>query len=160
MYQYNDTNRYAVAMRLALRIDQRSPVPPYEQIRAQIALLVASGQARPGTRLPPIRELAARHGVANGTVARAYRELERAEIVVSRGRAGTFVAENPPVAFAIAEQRAQLLEAAERFVAEVLRLDVEATQALELVASTLRATQARFDQAGPLESDPVATTHT
>lgn len=139
-------------MRLTLRIDTRSPVPPFEQIRAQISLLVASGQARPGARLPPIRDLAARLGVANGTVARAYRELERAEIIVSRGRAGTFVAENPPIAFAIAERRAQLQEAAERFVAEVRRLDVAAPEALELVAGTLREAQNRFETTASVHS--------
>lgn len=154
LYQYNDTKTYTLTVRLALRIDTRSPVPPFEQIRAQISLLVASGQARPGTRLPPIRELATRLRVANGTVARAYRELERAEIITARGRAGTFVAANPPIAFAIAERRAQLEEATERFVAEVLRLDVEATEALELVAATLREVQARFESDPALESEP------
>lgn len=130
-------------MRLILRIDKNSRVPPFEQIRAQISLLVASGQARPGTRLPPIRDLAERVGVANGTVARAYRELEHAGIVRSYGRMGTFVSDDPPIAFAIAERREQLHDAADHFVAEVLRLDVEATEALELVASTLRDAQAR-----------------
>lgn len=140
-------------VRLTLRIDPRSPVPPYEQIRAQISLLVATGQARPDTRLPPIRDLAARLGVANGTVARAYRELERADVITSRGRAGTFVAQRPPIAFAIAERRSQLEAAAEHFVAEVVRLDVAPTEALEVVVTTLREAQNRLD--GPTSDQAV-----
>ncbi len=45
-----------------------------------------------GQRLPPVRQLAADLGLANGTVARAYRILEEADILETRGRKGTFVA--------------------------------------------------------------------
>lgn len=46
----------------------------------------------PGTRLPTVRELAGRLGLAVNTVARSYRELESSGIVETRGRLGTFVA--------------------------------------------------------------------
>lgn len=45
-----------------------------------------------GTRLPTVRSLARTLGLAPGTVARAYRELEAAGVVETRGRAGTVVA--------------------------------------------------------------------
>ena len=64
---------------------------PYEQIRTQIAGQVASGQLPPGTRLPTVRALAATLGIAPNTVARAYRELEYAGVVSTRGRNGTVV---------------------------------------------------------------------
>lgn len=76
-------------------VDLSSAVPPYEQIRAQVAALVASGDLRLGDRLPPVRTLAGEMGVAPGTVARAYRELERSGVVETRGRAGTIVARGP-----------------------------------------------------------------
>ena len=81
----------------ALTVDVRSPVPPYEQIRAQIAGHVAAGLLPPGTRLPTMRALAADLGVAVGTVARAYAELESAGLVAGRRRTGTVVtgAANP-----------------------------------------------------------------
>ena len=74
-----------------ITIDPASGVPPYEQIRAQIAEQVASGDLPPGTRLPTVRALAETLGVATNTVARAFRELEHAGVVVTRGRAGTLV---------------------------------------------------------------------
>lgn len=49
------------------------------------------GILRPGSPLPPVRELAARLGVNRNTAVAAYRQLAQAGLVVSRGRAGTVV---------------------------------------------------------------------
>ena len=76
---------------MILQVDPSSPIPPYEQIRAQVQAMAESGVLAPGTRLPPIRQLAGDLGLAGGTVARAYRELEHEGIVVGRGRHGTVV---------------------------------------------------------------------
>lgn len=83
-------------MSAALHVDLRSAVPPYEQIRAQVAGHVAAGALRPGDRLPTVRDLAADLGVAPGTVQRAYRELEATGVVISRRRHGTSVAPGAP----------------------------------------------------------------
>lgn len=77
-------------------LDLSSPVPPFEQLRARITTLVDDGSLAPGSRLPSVRALAADLGIAVGTVARAYRELEAAGYVVSRRRHGTTVAASPP----------------------------------------------------------------
>jgi DNA-binding transcriptional regulator YhcF (GntR family) len=79
----------------SLRVDLTSPVPPYEQLRGQIAGLIAVGTLQPDDRLPSVRQLAADLGLATGTVARAYRELEQAGSVEGRGRHGTVVRPNP-----------------------------------------------------------------
>ncbi|STY74082.1 HTH-type transcriptional repressor yvoA [Micrococcus luteus] len=80
----------------AVEIDLHSPVPPFEQIRARIADLVAAGELPAGTRLPSVRALAGDLGIAPNTVVRAYRELEAAGVVrTARGR-GTVVADTPP----------------------------------------------------------------
>ena len=78
-------------MPLDITVDVKSPTPPYEQIRSQIAAYVQSGLLADGTRLPTMRALAADLGVATGTVARAYSELESAGLVASRRRTGTVV---------------------------------------------------------------------
>lgn len=78
-----------------LRVDLSSPVPVYEQIRSQVAALVAVGGLRPGDRLPASRDLARDLGIAVGTVQRAYRELEAGGTVTSRRRVGTVVAGLP-----------------------------------------------------------------
>jgi len=41
-----------------ISFDPRSPIPPYEQVRAQLARQVQSGELAPGTRLPSVRRLA------------------------------------------------------------------------------------------------------
>ena len=69
-----------------------SPTPPFEQIRSQIAALITSGELEAGLRLPTVRQLASDLRVAPGTVARAYKELEGAGLVVTRRAAGTRVA--------------------------------------------------------------------
>jgi GntR family transcriptional regulator len=77
---------------LQLEVDLTAGVPPFEQIRAQVLAHVAAGRLRAGDRLPTIRALASDLGVAAGTVARAYRELESTGVVETRRRTGTVVA--------------------------------------------------------------------
>jgi len=77
---------------LRVVIDLGTGVAPFEQIRAQVVALVAAGRLAPGDRLPTIRALATDLGLAPGTVARAYRELEESGVVTTRRRAGTVVA--------------------------------------------------------------------
>ncbi|WSX33929.1 GntR family transcriptional regulator (plasmid) [Streptomyces sp. NBC_00984] len=79
----------------AIRVDTTSQAPPYEQIRAQLAALIRTGRLTEGERLPTVRQLAADLGLAPGTVARAYRELEAAELIRTRRGAGTRVAALP-----------------------------------------------------------------
>ncbi|RUQ87977.1 GntR family transcriptional regulator [Labedella gwakjiensis] len=75
-----------------LLIDPASATAPFEQLRTQIVDAVRSGALVAGTKLPTVRKLADDLGLAPGTVARAYRELERDEVIETRGRHGTFVA--------------------------------------------------------------------
>ena len=123
--------------RVQIRVDPTSRIPPFEQVRGQLSLMVASGRLLPGQRLPPIRQLAADLGLAKGTVARAYRELEVAGIAVGRGRAGTFVSAEPPVAYSVVERRERLAEAAARYAAEVNQINVEVPVALEAAEAAL-----------------------
>jgi DNA-binding transcriptional regulator YhcF (GntR family) len=78
-------------MTIDITLDGAGGDPPYEQIRTQIAGQVARGELPPGTKLPTVRALAETLGIAPNTVARAYRELEHAGVVTTRGRAGTVV---------------------------------------------------------------------
>ncbi len=75
-----------------LTLDPEDPTPPYEQLRRQLADLITAGQLSPGDRLPPLRQLAGDLGLAVGTVARTYRELEQEGLLTSRRGGGTRVA--------------------------------------------------------------------
>ncbi|MDP9800423.1 DNA-binding transcriptional regulator YhcF (GntR family) [Arcanobacterium wilhelmae] len=82
-----------------ITIDPQLPAPPYEQLKQHIAAQRAEINSRvpePAEddsvrRLPPVRRLALELGLATGTVARAYKELERDSIVATRGRYGTYL---------------------------------------------------------------------
>lgn len=116
-----------------LQIDLSRPVPPYEQLRAQIAGLIAAGRLLPGSRLASVRQLAGDLGIAPGTVARAYSELETAGVVTTRRRGGTFVAERGPLASAAAGRQRALAAAADRYVAAVRALGLGDEAALAAV---------------------------
>lgn len=78
---------------LELHIEETAQVPIYRQIVEQVKHLIASGRLVPGEHLPPVRGLARSLRISPGTVARAYLELERERIVVSRRGGGTQVAD-------------------------------------------------------------------
>ncbi|MEV4703895.1 GntR family transcriptional regulator [Actinoplanes sp. NPDC049316] len=93
-----------------LTVSAADPTPPYEQVRRQLATLIHGGALAVGTRLPPVRQLAGDLSLAVGTVARAYRELEAAGLLVTRRGGGTRVADAVP--------RATEVDTALRYAAE------------------------------------------
>lgn len=76
---------------MQIHISPTDGVPIYLQIVNQIKYLVSSGRLTPGEELPPIRSLAEKLVVNPNTVARAYRELETAGIVLKRRTTGTYI---------------------------------------------------------------------
>jgi len=81
---------------LGITIDRGAPVPASSQLKAGLRRLIDAGGLEGGDRLPTVRGFAAHLGVVPNTVARAYRELVAEGYLVGRGRAGTFVADEPP----------------------------------------------------------------
>jgi DNA-binding transcriptional regulator YhcF (GntR family) len=122
---------------MIINVDPSGAVPPYEQIRGQLETMIVSGTLVEGDRLPSIRQLAHDLGLAGGTVARAYTELEAAGLVVSRRRAGTVVAAVTPQP--VRERRRRLAEAAEQYAQTVRLLGVSAEDAQDAVSRTLDA---------------------
>lgn len=114
-------------------LDPASPLPPFEQLRAQLVDAVATGELVPGQRLPTVRRLADDLGLAPGTVARAYRELEASGFIETRGRNGTYVSPQGDPAVAQAQR------AAAAFAEQIRMLRIDADRALALAAAALRA---------------------
>jgi DNA-binding transcriptional regulator YhcF (GntR family) len=114
-----------------ISIDHDSSVPPFEQLRSQVAALVARGDLPPGTRLGTVRQTAADLGLAVNTVARAYRELEADGVVVTRGRQGTFV--RSTVVDGTPDGAAGVREAAGSFVHLARRAGLTRAEAVRLV---------------------------
>jgi GntR family transcriptional regulator len=78
-------------MAAVLTVDPRSGVPIYLQIIEQIKRSVALGVLRVGEQLPTVKQLAIDLTVNPNTVARAYRELERDEVIETAPGRGSFV---------------------------------------------------------------------
>lgn len=74
-----------------ITLDEADVRGPAEQIRAQFAVLIRSGELGAEAKLPPVRQLAGDLRVAPGTVAKAYKELEAAGLVRAGRAAGTRV---------------------------------------------------------------------
>ncbi|MFF0865892.1 GntR family transcriptional regulator [Nonomuraea sp. NPDC003560] len=112
-------------------IDAGSPVPPFEQLRAQLARQIQDRTLAVGARLPTIRHLAADLGLAVNTVGRAYRELEEAGLIETRGRAGSFVSA------AGEEGRERARRAAADYAAVIASVGLDAAEALRIVQAAL-----------------------
>lgn len=117
------TDQFGIDRRMVVRLDEATLIPRFEQLRGQISVMVAVGRLEPGMRLPTVRSLAYQLRMAPGTVARAYRELESDGVIAGRGRAGTFVVDEPPHSEPLEERRNRIRDAAARFVAEMRQLD-------------------------------------
>lgn len=101
-------------------ISQTDRRPMYLQIMAQIKQRVAVGDWAAGQPIPSIRQLAVDIGVSIITVKRAYLELEREGVIVTRHGKGSFVASDSEVGTRIREQElAQQLEQAARSAAQL-----------------------------------------
>jgi DNA-binding transcriptional regulator YhcF (GntR family) len=114
-----------------ITIDHTAATAPYEQLRLRIAELAANGTLTAGARLPPVRALAVDLGLAANTVARAYRELELAGVIETRGRSGSFVALSSDSA-----ERA-LQEAAAAYATRASSLGIDARRARAYIDAAL-----------------------
>ena len=95
-----------------LRVDGQSSAAIFDQLRLGVIEAVRDGRLPAGARLPTVRELAGELGLAVNTVARAYRELETAGVVETRGRQGSFVARRDPTDAAMAAAARSYADAA------------------------------------------------
>ena len=80
---------------LPVKVDTSDPTDLYEQVAAEIRRAIASGEAEPGERLPPAKDLAAVLGVNTNTVLRALRLLRDEGLLEFRRGRGISVAGTP-----------------------------------------------------------------
>ncbi len=94
------------ALKVGIAVNRSAAVSLSAQISGTLRAAILEGRIEPGARLPSWRDLAVQLGVARGTVRAAYELLADERLVVSRGAAGTHVAEqvqggDPPPSFEI-----------------------------------------------------------
>ena len=91
-----------------LLLSPHSATPMYAQIVEQVVAKVMTGEWKAGDALPSIRELAGNSQVSVITVKRAYLELERAGVIVTRQGKGSFVADTLDATQALATEEFEL----------------------------------------------------
>ncbi len=130
-----------------LSVSMDDPTPPYEQLRRQFTVLIGTRVLTPGTRLPPLRQLAGDLGLAVGTVARTYRELESAGLIHSRRGAGTRVTQHIP-ADAATDTTTHLTSILTAAVSQALTLGATPELIHSVVDDALHDVSTRARQAG------------
>ena len=98
---------------------------------AELKASILEAELPPGTKLPTVRALADELGLAVNTVAKAYRDLESAGVLETRGRAGSFIALSSDGA----EHALQVDAAA--YAARAASLGIDPERALQYVRTAL-----------------------
>ena len=96
-----------------LQVDKDEAVDLYEQVAGEIRRAIADGEAAPGDRLPPAKDLAAILGVNSNTVLRALRMLRDEGLLEFRRGRGISVAASPDRG-AVVQRSRELVEFARR----------------------------------------------
>ena len=104
----------------------------------QITARVLAGDWPPGTALPSIRELASASRISVITVKRAYYELERAGVIVTRQGKGSFVADSREAPRALL--RVELEQQLQALLATATRLGVSPAELRQLLDQALSST--------------------
>ena len=120
-----------------INISQTDARPMYLQILEQIRARIAARDWPPGKELPSIRALAAGLNVSVITVKRAYLELERDGVIVTRQGKGSFVADSADLSLQLRHDELDEHLAAAAGVARALGMSQkELTDRLDTVFKT------------------------
>jgi GntR family transcriptional regulator len=105
----------SLALAAYMKIDPSSPVPLHEQVAGALRRAIADGEAKPGERLPPARDLATVLDVNANTVFRALRTLRDEGLVEFRRGRGVTVTGAATDRSALVEKARELVELARRY---------------------------------------------
>jgi GntR family transcriptional regulator len=119
------------------QVDTSSRLAIYQQLAHQIREAIARGELRPEAGLPSVRQLSRELVVNPNTVARAYTELEREGLLVSRPGRGVFVAP-PRHDLTRAARDRRLTEPLDRWLTQAVHLGYSAEEVLRLVTRRVR----------------------
>ena len=116
---------------MAWNLDSDRPI--YAQLLERIQLQIVSGTYGPGDKLPSVRELAAEASVNPNTMQKAFAELERSGLIVTKRTSGRFVTEDKDMITQIRTQLAK--EEALSFIEKMKVLGFEKNDILALLSA-------------------------
>jgi GntR family transcriptional regulator len=122
---------------MSLYIDTSSRLPIYQQLVQQIREGIARGELKPDDALPSVRQLSRDLVVNPNTVARAYSELDRAGLLVSRPGRGVFVA-RPQNDLTREARTRRLTEQLDQWLTEAVHLGYAPEEVIALVTRRVR----------------------
>lgn len=122
---------------LLLQIATGDPRPISRQIVDGVRLRIATGELQIGEALPSVRGLAQQLLINPNTVAKAYTELTAEGWLEARQGLGLFVAQPRQQRLSTAERKRRFDEAVQRFVGEVITLEMEPAEVQERLAEEL-----------------------
>ena len=125
---------------MEMHVDVASRLPIYQQLANQIREAIARGDLQPEAGLPSVRQLSKDLVVNPNTVARAYTELEREGLVVSRPGRGIYVAQ-PRMELTRAARDRRITEQLDRLLTEAVHLGYSADELFALVSRRVRQFQ-------------------
>ncbi len=132
---------------MQIRVSPNDGVPIYQQIVNQVKYLVASRRLLPGDELPAIRVLAQQLLINPNTVARAYRELGAAGVLLSKQGSGTRVAANGSP-YSEEEKNRILADRADALLVEAEQLGVSMEDLINLLNQQRNAFDANNKETG------------
>ncbi|WP_084327454.1 GntR family transcriptional regulator [Salinarimonas rosea] len=121
--------------RLVAALDRGLPIPLGVQLRGLVEYGIASGELKPGDRLPSVRECAEEAGIAPMTVSKVYDELREAGLIATKPGAGTYVAEIAPGGLERMRALRRLQSRAEALFAEAEAAGLSAADVANLVSA-------------------------
>src|SRR3954470_15653589 len=94
-----------ISTMLPVKVNRSEPTELHEQVSAELRRAIADGEAKPGERLPPAKDLAAVLDVNTNTVLRALRQLRDEGLLEFRRGRGISVAGTPERGAVVARAR-------------------------------------------------------
>lgn len=106
-------------------------LPIYTQIIYKYRLAIASGELKPGEKLPTVRDAAFQAGVNPNTMQRAFQELERLGLVYTQRSSGRFVTDD--MSIIDKTQRILAEECVCRFLRSMSGLGLDRQQVIDMI---------------------------
>ena len=109
--------------------------PVYLQIAERITASVISGEYKPGTQIPSVRQLALEAAVNPNTVQHAFSHLESEGIIVSVSTAGRFVTEDASIIESCRKKVTK--QAVNEFIEKISRFSVSRDEIITMIGEKM-----------------------
>ena len=125
---------------MKIKIDKKSGIPLYLQIKHQIKRLLETGRLKEGEQLPTERDLSESLVVSRNTVSMAYKELVLENVLSSSPGKGTFINPQALINHKFKENNSQtrITEIIDVVINEALELNFELNELEKIVCSRIK----------------------